>query len=107
MNIWQITFSYETPSKYASNITKNVYNVVAATKDEAVAKAYDNFSKTPYFSDLNLSIDDRVKSAARKITSLKVKLPSLTLQEDQENYKISIKISKDRASLEYIVSKKK
>jgi len=103
MKIWGVTFSYETPGERVLNIAKTVYKVVEERREDAVAKAYADFSKTQCFSDLNLSIEGRVKTTANIITSSKIKFPELTLQNDQEEYKISVRISKDGSSLEYIV----
>ena len=107
MEIWKVTFSYETPGERASNIAKNIYNVIAETEEDAVAKAFDSFSNTRCFSDLKLSIEGRVKSNAKKITGSKIKLPKLTLQDDQEKYNVSANILEDGTSLEYIVEENK
>ena len=103
MGIWQVTFSYETPGDYASNAAKDVYNVIAKTEDEAIAKAYDDFSSIQQFSDLNLSIEGRVETKAKRMTGSRIKFPKLTLQDDQEKYTVSAKLSKGGSSLEYII----
>ncbi len=102
MEIWQVTFLYETPGEYASNKARTIYNVVAKSEVEAVTKARINFSDTPAYSDLGLSKPGRVESKARKITSQRIKFPRLTLSDDRERYRISARV-KNGSSLEYLV----
>lgn len=107
MEIWKVTFSYETPGEHSSNRAKSVYNVIAETEEDAITKAYDSFSCTQCFSDLDLSIEGRVESNATRMAGPKIRFPDLTLQEDKDRYRVSAKISTDGASLEYIVAENK
>lgn len=105
MELWKVTFPYETPGEYANNIQKSIYMVVAETAEEAATKALADFSNQPGYSDLGLSIEGRVKTTVERIIK-KIAVPDLTLPEDKEKYTIFPRISEDKSSLEYIVLQK-
>ncbi len=100
-------FSYETPKDLAGDRGRGVYTVPARDKEEAEAKAFNDFKETSVYADLNLSRKGLVKTTVRRVTKQKIALPQLTLVEDQANFAIIPKISADNSSLEYLVSERK
>ena len=99
-SIWRVKFKYETPGEYERNYAQAIYIVVADSKDAAYQKAYHHFSGMPAFKDLNLS-SESIDAIIFQMTGAKIKLPPLTLPEDQQ-FKISARIT-PAGTLEYIV----
>ncbi len=105
--IWKVTFSYETPADEARYLAKQVYTLIAKNKKEAVSKAFADFKETPSYTDLNLSEDGLVKTRVQQIKKQNIRLPYLTLTEDQEHFSIIPRLSRNHSSLEYIVAERK
>ena len=105
-SLWKVTFSYETPGDHTSNRERNVYVVPALDKDEAESKSLAHFSETPAYHDLHLSREGLVRTTVTKMEKQEIKLPSLSLAEDQEHFFIVPRLSRDGCSLEYLVTEK-
>ena len=107
-SLWKVTFSYETPSEYHyCERETHTYTVVAQHKDEAEKKSFARFSKTPTYTDLDLSREGMVWTTVTKIQKRKIALPKLALPEDREHFCILPRVSTDGRSLEFLVTERK
>ena len=105
--LWKVTFSYQSPGDGIGVRERLVYTIVAQDKDKAKSKAFAGLSETPAYTDLDLSREGLVKTRVQQIKKQKIRLPYLTLGEDQEHFSIIPRLSQDRSSLEYIVAERK
>ena len=105
--LWKVTFSYKTPADEAPYLATQTYTLVAKDKKEAESKALADFKETPAYADLNLSREDLVKTRVQQFKKQKIRLPYLTLGEDQEHFSIIPRLSSDHSSLEYLVAERK
>lgn len=105
--LWKVTFSYESPCDKVGVWERLVYTIVAPDKDKAKSKAFADFSETPAYTDLDLSREGLVKTRVQQIKKQNIRLPYLTIGEDQEHFSIVPRLSQDRSSLEYIVAERK
>lgn len=105
--LWKVTFSYDEPADFAPRLAKQTYTLIAKGKKEAESKAFADFKKTSIYEDLNLSRDGLVKTRAQQLKKQKIRLPYLTLGEDQEHFSIIPCLSRDHSSLEYIITERK
>ena len=99
-SIWRVQFKFETPGECERNYEQAIYVVIADSKDAAHQKAYRHFSGMPEFKDLNLS-SESIDATVSQLTGAKIKLPQLTLPEDQQ-FNISARIT-PKGTLEYII----
>ncbi|MFH1637450.1 MAG: hypothetical protein ABIB71_03430 [Candidatus Woesearchaeota archaeon] len=102
--LWELAYSFEVFFDRPSTISEE-YVLVAMSSKEARDKADQEFFKSESYKHFKPARNE-VTCKVRAVKTATIAYPALTLDGDKKSFRISAKISKDKKSLEFIVSKK-